>query len=301
MKKLFVLFLLVALVPFTIGCGLFGDNDDTSPVNLPILTASIPSMKVPTNLRAVAVENFKNKVTITINGIELSPASITDIGGGNYRVNFQGLATDINRYNEVVNGNKDIVVTVTTVTSAGTITSSVLITPPAIAAGNELLIPLTAGNMVIPTAIEVVTATTKATVVTVPAVTLPEGQTTVTPLAYTVTNNGVALSETSAGALAVNAAAPAFVVTLLDNKTLNVDNVAFNIMVKNVNGLPAVALTEANFDKGQLTGSQNTITLTTIESASKNLKAGEVYEVNVISVADGVSKLAAKKFYFKAI
>ncbi|MDD3146696.1 MAG: hypothetical protein PHD82_05295 [Candidatus Riflebacteria bacterium] len=40
MKKLFVLFLLVALVPFTVGCGLFGDNDDTSPITTATLTLS---------------------------------------------------------------------------------------------------------------------------------------------------------------------------------------------------------------------------------------------------------------------
>ncbi len=38
MKKLFALFLLVALVPFTVGCGLFGDNDDTSPITTSTLT-----------------------------------------------------------------------------------------------------------------------------------------------------------------------------------------------------------------------------------------------------------------------
>jgi len=40
MKKLFVLFLLVALVPFTVGCGLFGDNDDTSTIEFSALTMS---------------------------------------------------------------------------------------------------------------------------------------------------------------------------------------------------------------------------------------------------------------------
>jgi len=57
MKKLFVLFLLVALVPFTVGCGLFGDNDDTTPIttNELVLSNLFPADTFSGSLRAATV------------------------------------------------------------------------------------------------------------------------------------------------------------------------------------------------------------------------------------------------------
>lgn len=81
MKKLFVLFLLVALVPFTIGCGLFGDNDDTSPV--PNLTNLATTITVP----AAAVAPLKASIL----GARVSPA-----------IDFAGFSITIGGYTLVV-------------------------------------------------------------------------------------------------------------------------------------------------------------------------------------------------------
>lgn len=94
MKKLFVLFLLVALVPFTVGCGLFGDNDDTSPVpNLTNLKASVvvPAAAVPPSIRAARVSpavKFAN-YKITIGGYELVVIAEDKQANGDYILEFQ--------------------------------------------------------------------------------------------------------------------------------------------------------------------------------------------------------------------
>ncbi len=96
MKKLFVLFLLAALVPFTVGCGLFGDNDDTTPVNLTRLSASATlPVSAASNLRgaAVAANTFRNFV-MTINGVELVAETEENVGRGNYTVNFGAIVSN---------------------------------------------------------------------------------------------------------------------------------------------------------------------------------------------------------------
>lgn len=77
MKKLFVLFLLVALVPFTVGCGLFGDNDDTTPITTSTLTLSrlFPSGSFASlSLRPATsiVLNYNDLfMNITVNGTKI--------------------------------------------------------------------------------------------------------------------------------------------------------------------------------------------------------------------------------------
>ncbi len=95
MKKLFVLFLLAALVPFTVGCGLFGDNDDTTPVNLTRLSASatLPVSAATANLRGSVAARLFAGFKMTINGVELVAETENDEGNGNYTVNFGAIVS----------------------------------------------------------------------------------------------------------------------------------------------------------------------------------------------------------------
>ncbi|HNX74988.1 MAG TPA: hypothetical protein PLM07_05500 [Candidatus Rifleibacterium sp.] len=99
MKKLFALFLLVALVPFTVGCGLFGDNDDTSTIVAPAKIAAkviVPAAAVPASIRAARVAPAVKSVkfagyTIKVGEYTLRVVAEDDQADGSYVVEF---ATD---------------------------------------------------------------------------------------------------------------------------------------------------------------------------------------------------------------
>ena len=96
MKKLFVLFLLVALVPFSIGC--FGSDSDDTPIDVAKLSASATLPKAAgdgLNLRGAAVpaSHFKN-VKMKIGDVVLDAVTEdTTDGGLNYTVVFEKIVT----------------------------------------------------------------------------------------------------------------------------------------------------------------------------------------------------------------
>lgn len=82
MRKLFVLFLLVALVPFTVGCnGLWDFDDDDDPVAVPRATVVMtPSVQVPAALAAslrTAIDGYE--VPLTIGGQTFYPVDVTTV------------------------------------------------------------------------------------------------------------------------------------------------------------------------------------------------------------------------------
>lgn len=94
MKKLFVLFLLVALVPFTVGCSLFGSNYDDPEVPPTFKTASakavIPGALLP-SIRAAAINEGDDFYgwKIIKNDIVLTAFDSTDNGDGTFTVQFK--------------------------------------------------------------------------------------------------------------------------------------------------------------------------------------------------------------------
>ncbi|HOI89567.1 MAG TPA: hypothetical protein PLK28_03555 [Candidatus Rifleibacterium sp.] len=294
MKKLFVLFLLVALVPFTVGCGLFGDNDDTSPVDLPILRASLSSYPVPASLRAdaagLAYVNSKN-VTMTINGIELKPSDATEVGSADpreFNINFSAFVTDTAKYNQIISGSDPIEVIVKT--SAGT--EIIQITPTQ---------ALTTGTLSL--VVDATTGKIDTTKVTVDAVKVPAAPKDAVALDYTVKNGDVDVAttkDTAKEVVQLPPHTPAFVVTLLNDKELNVDKVVHSIKVRNANGKAAVALPEGSFSLGQQTGLLNSVTITVVETATAKLVGGQTYEVEIVGLSDGTNLLKSKTFYFIA-
>ena len=93
MKKLFVLFLLVSLIPFAVGCSLFGDDsDDSASVNMTTLTASakLPASAGKPSLRAATADKFAN-VTMKIGDVTLKAVSEepTDNTNATYTVTFE--------------------------------------------------------------------------------------------------------------------------------------------------------------------------------------------------------------------
>jgi len=115
MKKLFVLFLLISLVPFTVGCSLFGDDDDDSaPVNVAKLSAAatLPASAGAANLRGVAVaaNKFKN-VKMKIGGVTLDAVTEEpDSTSANYTVTFEKVVSTA-EYNAATTGVVPVIIT----------------------------------------------------------------------------------------------------------------------------------------------------------------------------------------------
>jgi len=114
MKKLFVLFLLVALVPFTVGCGLFGDNDDTTPINVAKLKASVtmPVSLAGKSLRAVKVPASKfSGFKVLIGNFTLVAVAEEEISSGNWLVDFETIESfNADQLAAIKNGNVNVTV-----------------------------------------------------------------------------------------------------------------------------------------------------------------------------------------------
>ena len=113
MKKLFALFLLVALVPFTVGCGLFGDNDDTSPITTATLSLSrlFPAGTFGGSLRgattvAINYSDLFMYVTVSGNKIKLSYKKHTPKAAG---VEVEFAAPVLPSVIETINTNNSVV------------------------------------------------------------------------------------------------------------------------------------------------------------------------------------------------
>jgi len=98
MKKLFVLFLLVALVPFSVGCSLWGGDDDavTYP---PILTAKVVVPAAGLSLRGASVAGTDySAYTITLNGVTLPATSYEVVSGSsNVEITFSSIVSQADK------------------------------------------------------------------------------------------------------------------------------------------------------------------------------------------------------------
>jgi len=279
MKKLFVLFLLVALVPFTVGCGLFGDNDDTSPVDLPTLRASVTGMSVPANIRGNLAAFQAKKVTVVINGVTLSPVAATEnpAGSGKWDVDFQALvdAATIAAINTQGTVNVEVKVN-------GVTTTSVAVPAASVATAKSVTLPLTVAGVIDTTAVKVGGET-------VPAVSDTANVATITG----ATNNGVAVATTQSGAVAVNSLVPAFVVTF--DKDVVLQNFTFDVGVKNVNK------TEQDLTMNDILVSavNGNTKQANVAVHGKTLSAGQTYQISVRWIKAGTMIVGSKTFFIK--
>ena len=117
MKKMFVLFLIVALLPFTTGCGIFGDNDDAAGLAamgsaVDFSVSSVLAGKISGNLRASAQVYTMDEIramTITVGDVVmrfselLSPSPIN--------IKFAAKVSTI-KLQELVETNKPVAMTI---------------------------------------------------------------------------------------------------------------------------------------------------------------------------------------------
>lgn len=280
MKKLFVMFLLVALVPFTIGCGLFGDNEDTTPVNLPILRASVSGLTPPPSIRGAVVNLFAG-YKLLVDGNELAADGEFDLGNGTYKVDFKAFVTAaiinaIAAKTELV----PVVLVVPATATTPASTQTIYVPMASLTSGDSIAITIPAAGGV-PT-------------VTVGGESVPVVEEVANIVNITgVTNNGVAVATTQAAAVAVNSLTPAFVVTLDADVVLPATS--YSVVVKNVNGTSR-ALTGSDITVTAVQGNTKQVNV----AVNQALSAGQTYMVKVEYIEGSNGKVVSPKtFYIK--
>lgn len=270
MKKLFVLFLLVALVPFTVGCGLFGDNDDTTPINVAKLKASVTmpgslagSLRAAKNTPAIKFNGFK----VLIGNFTLVAVADEEISSGNWLVDFETIESfnadqlaaikNSNVNVTVLNGADEPVGIATADFSAGVPTSI-----PVVVNSNKTI---TSVNNTPVTPIEVGTIA-QIVSVTNAGVTVSAGTAIKSPYAFVVTTN-VTLTE------------------------MEINHAQFSVLVG-----------ETAVEAGRhftATASGKAITLTLTQDVISKLATNKVYTVKVNYINAGEYTVANKSFSFK--
>ena len=120
MKKMFVLFLIVALLPFTTGCGIFGDNDDAaglaamgSAVDFSVNSELAGS--ISGNLRASAQVYTMDEIramTITVGDVVMSFGKlISEISENPIKIKFSAKVSTI-KLQQLVEKNEPVAMTI---------------------------------------------------------------------------------------------------------------------------------------------------------------------------------------------
>jgi len=300
MKKLFVLFLLVALVPFTVGCSLWGQDEDLDVIatTTESVVVTVPASEVSgVNLRAaVSYETLK----LFVNGIEFvvstSPAPVYNETSDTWAVTFTAKLTEsqIAAISDAVvpvvltSGTTTILTTSTTLAVDGATAPAIVVT-----VANDGTVSVTVdGAAVINTA-----AIPEIPEFKVASVTVMIGQTETELNATTYT--------------AIASLTPTFTVELAKAYTNTLSTVAWKLKVTNkTSGVDFVldstntahaglfAVTAVGTDKMAVTVKLNTAT----GAQPSSLTSGENYEVQLIAtdLTDGTATLSQVSFRFQA-
>lgn len=289
MKKLFVLFLLVALVPFTVGCSLWGHDEDLDVLPVTITAKAVVPAAGLSALRAAAVsvvgtayENY----TLTV-GTQVLNAYMYETVGTNVEITFRAEVTSAQKAAfEAQTG----VVNVTLSDGVKTETASVNMT--------------TAGTITVTVTVDAVTGNTEISGVAVNGTAVAD-ENIATGGTYSITSvtvGGNTLGSTAATYATATVLFPAFTVTFPDAVTAADVTVAngLSITTKNAAGV-TVAIAADDFTVAQ--GTANTIIVTVKDQAEpKRLNNGTVYSVTINSLKNADKLLAAAQtFWFKVV
>lgn len=315
MKKLFALFLLVALVPFTVGCGLFGDNDDTSPITTSTLTLArlFPAGSFNGSLRGATVISLNYSdlfMNITVNGtkIKLSYKKHTNKAAG---VEVEFAAPVLPSVIEEVKGTS--VVTEIQIKPANvnitpvTVVTETLVVPSTLTSGTTATVIAPAGASTTDAA-PVNTATVETAVLTE----VKKTDSTATLAADYVVDSAkfgtTSVSQDSAAPTTISAAS-SYVFTVTMNQAYTntatptfivaVDNIGTTATFKTITGTPYVSVSWDSTNKKIATV---TVTPSTTDT-NYQLKAGQTYSIALQSTdatgTDSVKATLPKPYYIK--
>ncbi len=311
MKKLFVILLLVALVPFTTGCnGLWDfDSDNDSNVAYTTLTskATLPSAAISAGASIRGAASYTG-LTMKVGNITLPATGAVDNGDGTTTVTFTKSVTT---------------------TEAATVTGNV---PATVSQGATAIVTvtLTLGTSQASQVGVVINGTVSATgvltVTSVSATYVPTGSTTATTATTTVTATGTitvstfkvtgvaygatALTTTTTNAPVVNVANPSFAVTFdkVLPTTLTSANTTWTLRVTNES---STTTPKSYFDLTNTANSalftvavaSNVATIKLNTDTAKKLTAGKTYSVQLLAnnIKDSAGTLLdtpQSKYYF---
>lgn len=268
MRKLFVLFLLVALVPFTVGCnGLWDFDDDSDPVatTLVKLSRSFPAGAFTTRGATVP---YVEDLTYVVDGITFAYASHTINDAGAIVVIFQAVMPTTS-YN-ALQAKAAVGTTVATQLKLGT---NVIATEAA---------------ATLPTTLPTTTTTDATLVTTAVAITVDLSGITdlVAPFSVTgVTFGGAAVSKVAGTYTNVNSQTPTFTVTF-DAAPVDATTATFAVKVTNL--ATGVSYTLTTLTQGGLTvtpvAGQNAVTIAVAATNTINetLKTNTNYSIALV-------------------
>lgn len=300
MKKLFVLFLLVALVPFTVGCSLWGNDEDNSVLDLSKVSVSVkvPASVVSSSLRGavpssslvltigtftfatgVATDNLDGTYTIVFTSANLTPAERASLTTTSHTAiltsNVSGAAVEMFRFPITLDDETGDLLTVTVNPTTGAIS-----------------VKLNDG--------------TSPTVVT--------GETYAMNITKVAVKGGLELTASATTAVDALSLTPTFSVTF-DNDIATLTGVTWKVDVTHVN---ADGTTVKSYNLDSSVTADNALFTRTIGAADsvvdiavvgtaapKNLESGNIYKVkltasNLKSIDGGILTTSAAEYFFKA-
>ncbi|PKL45286.1 MAG: hypothetical protein CVV42_18840 [Candidatus Riflebacteria bacterium HGW-Riflebacteria-2] len=274
MKKLFVLFLLVALVPFSVGCSLWGNDEDLDVIPVTVTAkAVVPAVGI--SLRAAAtsvVGSIYEKYTLTIDGITMKADTY-----------------------EAVAGTTDVEITFKAeVTQAQKTAFAALIGDVTITVSNGAAVPTTDTAYVNITTAGTFTVTVTAagiTGVAIDGTSLPADQFSTTGYVGITSVKTAGNTLTSTTYASATSLLPVFTITL-DDLTL-AGAVTANVTAKNSDGV-AVTLAATDFTVGDAVAGVFTVT---VKDAAEPKKLNDTHKyivtVNSLGVGGKILKTAA--------
>lgn len=308
MKKLFVLFLLVALVPFSVGCSLWGNDEDTDVLDYAkaSVKAKLPaSIVAPTSLRGAV---SYTTLAMTINGIPFTVSGTPTLNDdGSYTVTFTSANLTAAERNTLTSTSTTAVITSDVTGSAVPLVSF----PVTLGSetGTEFTVTIAADGTITVVSNEGTVGTiTKGTFDDKYDMNVTKVTTIVGAETKELTNAVGTAIELAAGNVT-----PTFAVTY-DNDIATLTNVTWKIDVTHVTDAgvtvkaysldSSVAADKALFTTNNDAAS-DTVNITVVAAAApKNLEAGNIYKVkltatNLKNTDGGLAAVDGKEYFFK--
>lgn len=299
MKKLFVLFLLVALVPFTVGCSLWGQDEDRDVLDSAKveISAKVPASIVSASGALRAAVGYST-LTMTIDGITLNAVSISALDAdGKYTIVFNSGLLTLAQRAFLTDGTAD---TCTIVSTVGGVATDVLsfslnltsTTAVAFTVASDGTVSMVSGG----------TTTGTPTLGAIPSLKVTS-----------VTLGGTALTASATTAVPTNSVTPVFAVNF-DNAISTLTGVAWKVDVTHVSATGATVKaysldSTVTADAGLFTVNNDaasaTVNVTLVAAAApKNLEPGNIYKVKLTasalkSTAGAYMTVTNDEYFFK--
>ena len=283
MKKLFILFLLVALVPFSIGC--FGGGDDNDVIDSTPITKTVVmpgSVVADASLRgAVSFSNF----ALYLNGNKLSATDCVPNGDGKYKVTF---SASLPAATVAALVGQSVVAKITTTLGGAETTYAEFTYTPVSSATDDVITVTVDDTTLVVTGVSIVTAGTTVT----PTVTVGTADLTAYSFKVASATYGVSdLPNTFGGAITVTTLTPTFSLTFSEAPT-NLTSATWELVVSSVdaNGTVLQSYTLNTTTDASIfsisadatdTKKASVAVLGSSTNTAKNLENGKTYKVQV--------------------